>query len=92
MGVCRGILGRGLLFPRLVPRGIRGRATGRIRAGRGMVTGRLLLPGRIPTRTMMIRPGVVALVHIVVVRPGPVMVLFGVGMMPTRRMFVRVAG
>ena len=57
MGVCRRILGRGLLLPRVVPRGIRGRGTGRIRAGRGMFTIRLLLSGRILVSTVQVWAG-----------------------------------
>ena len=57
MGVCRRILGRSLLLPRLVPRGIRGRGTGRIRAGRGMFTSRLLLSGRILASTVQVWAG-----------------------------------
>ncbi|PGX70096.1 hypothetical protein B6N38_07210 [Cutibacterium avidum] len=67
------IRGRNLLLPRLVPRGIRGRGTGRIRTGRGILVGRLLPPGRILASTMMVRT-------VVVVRLGLVMVvLSGVG-------------
>ena len=73
MGVCRRILGRSLLLPRLVPRGIRGRGTGRIRTGRGILTSRLPLPSRILLCTMMARTDVVVLLGLVMV------VLFGVG-------------
>ncbi|EFS73601.1 hypothetical protein E5345_00175 [Propionibacterium sp. NM47_B9-13] len=90
-----GVLGRGLLLPRVVPHGTR-RGTGRIRTGRGIIAGRLLMSGRILTRTIMVRPGVVVLVRIMVVRPVLVMVvlagmLSGVGMM-LAGMFMRVAG
>ena len=57
MGVCRRILDRGLLFPRVVPRGIRGRGTGRIRTGRGILVGRLLLSGRILASTVQVWAG-----------------------------------
>lgn len=80
MGVCRRILGRGLLLPRVVPRGIRGRATGRIRAGRDILVGRLLLPGPILASIMMVLLGLVMAVLLIVM-------LSGTGMM-----FVRVAG
>ena len=73
MGVCRRILGRGLLLPRVVPRGIRGRGTGRIHTGRGILTSRLPLPSRILLCTMMARTDVVVLLGLVMV------VLFGVG-------------
>ena len=57
MGVCRRILDRGLLLPRVVPRGIRGRGTGRIRTGRGILTSRLLLSGRILASTVQVWAG-----------------------------------
>ena len=84
MGVCRRILGRGLLLPRVVPRGIRGRGTGRIRTGRDILVGRLLLPGPILASIMMVLLGLVMAVLLIVMLSGTGMMLAG--------MFVRVAG
>ena len=83
MGVCRRILGRGLLLPRVVPRGIRGRGTGRIRAGRGILVGRLLLSGRILASTVQVWAGPLVAMALLTMEPS-------IGTLT--RMFMRVIG
>ena len=83
MGVCRRILGRGLLLPRVVPRGIRGRGTGRIRTGRGILVGRLLLSGRILASTVQVWAGSLVAMALLTMEPS-------IGTLT--RMFMRVIG
>lgn len=83
MGVCRRILGRGLLLPRVVPRGIRGRGTGRIRTGRGILVGRLLLSGRILASTVQVWAGPLVAMVLLTMESS-------IGTLT--RMFMRVAG
>lgn len=83
MGVCRRILGRGLLLPRVVPRGIRGRGTGRIRTGRGILTSRLLLSGRILASTVQVWAGSLVAMALLTMESS-------IGTLT--RMFMRVAG
>ena len=83
MGVCRRILGRGLLLPRVVPRGIRGRGTGRIRTGRGILVGRLLLSGRILASTVQVWAGPLVAMVLLTMEPS-------IGTLT--RMFMRVTG
>ncbi|OIJ76693.1 hypothetical protein APY06_02175 [Cutibacterium avidum] len=83
MGVCRRILGRGLLLPRVVPRGIRGRGMGRIRTGRGILVGRLLLSGRILASTVQVWAGSLVAMALLTMESS-------IGTLT--RMFMRVAG
>ena len=78
-----GILGRGLLLPRVAPHGIRGRGTGRIRTGRGILVGRLLLSGRILASTVQVWAGPLVAMVLLTMEPS-------IGTLT--RMFMRVTG
>ena len=78
-----GIRDRSLLFPRLVPRGVRGRGTGRIRTGRGILVGRLLPPGRILASTVQVWTGSLVAMVLLTMEPS-------IGTLT--RMFMRVTG